>query len=111
MIFQPSQTLQFLIGLSFSLLSFGGMWSMIRGSNFKVQVAGANLSVNQRLEDVEKIKESLDDTVTQLKAEPTVSSIKIEAYEKELEKAETEILDTEARIEEDLKDLIDDDAS
>lgn len=82
---------------------------MIRGANVRVSVAGANLSVNEKLQEVKEIKDKVGSAVEQLKAEPSVSRIKIRAIEHELEEAESKINDTDARIEGDLEGLTEED--
>lgn len=98
--------LQFCLGISSIILSLGSAWSLGTGGWVKISVAGANISVNQKLEAVEKITADLTDTATQLKAEPGVSSLKIEAIEQELATVNSSINRTGNSVERELDKLI-----
>jgi hypothetical protein len=104
--FRPTAQLQLCFGLSSIVLSFGCCWSLISGAWVKVSIAGANISVNQKLEKVEKIATDLTDTATQLKSEPSVSPLKLKAIEQELRQVESEINRAENKVEQELDELI-----
>lgn len=106
--FSPTQTLQACIGIASIILSIGGTWSMISGSIVKFEVAGANFSVNEKLEKVEKVAKELENTTNQLRNEPGVSPIKLEALEAELKQTKSEIESTETEVRDDLDKLVDD---
>ena len=105
--FQPSQLLQFFLGLSVLFLSGGAGWSMLSGARVKVQAAGATLSVNERLKEVKGIRDDVAETVEELKAVPVINQQKISAYAEELEQAEELIEDTELKLENEVLGLID----
>lgn len=94
------------VGLSILILSAGGCYSMISGALVKINVAGTNISVNEKLQRVDKIAGVLEASTEQLKNEPGVSPLKIQAIEAELESVETDISATEKEIERDLKQLV-----
>lgn len=103
--FQPVKELQWCVGASMVFLSLGGAWSMVSGSVVQFRVAGANFSVNQKLEKVEKIKQSLENTTTELKQQPGVSRRQIQRIEQQLQSVEPEIDLTEDEIHQDLDEL------
>ena len=79
---------------------------MVSGALVKINVAGTNISVNEKLQRVQGIAKDLEQSASQLKLEPGVSPIKIEALEAELEQVESEIEATERELEADLKQLV-----
>ena len=80
---------------------------MIVGSVVKISVAGANFSVNERLEKTKEITEALTQTTDALKNEPGVSRLKINAIEQELEAVDRAIDRAGKKTEADLEGLID----
>lgn len=107
--FQPVKELQFCFGLSCVLLSVGGCWSMISGSVVNLSIAGAKLSVNQKLEKVERITQALEQSTQQLKSEPSVSKLKLKAIEQELKTVDRDIQREEKAIADELDHFIDGD--
>lgn len=94
------------IGVSIVILSAGGTYSMISGALVKINVAGTNISVNEKLQRVDKIARDLEQSADLLKQEPTVSKLKIRAIEKELEAVETDIEASQQQLQDDLKQLV-----
>ena len=88
------------------ILSLAGSWSMVSGAIVKINVAGTNISVNEKLQRVERITQDLEESTQQLKLEPGVSSMKIRAIERELEAVNEEIDSTETELEQDLDELV-----
>ncbi|MEO1341486.1 MAG: hypothetical protein AAFV28_10185, partial [Cyanobacteria bacterium J06635_13] len=80
-------------------------WSMVSGSVVQFRIAGANFSVNRKLERVTEAKEILEDTTTELKRQPGVSRRQIQRIEKQLQSVEPEIEATEDEIHQDLDEL------
>lgn len=93
------------IGVSIVILSLAGSYSMATGAFVKINVAGTNISVNEKLQRVDKIARDLESSTEMLKQEPTVSPLKIKAIEAELKQVESDIERTEADIDRDLKQL------
>lgn len=93
-------------GASAVILAVGATWSMISGAVVRGSVAGANFSVNEKLQRVDRIARELNESAEQLKLEPGVSPLKIQAIETELQQVETEIEATEQEIDRNLKQLV-----
>ena len=93
-------------GVSMVILSLAGSWSMVSGAIVKINVAGTNISVNEKLQRVERITQDLEESTQQLKLEPGVSPLKIEAIERELEAVNEEIDSTELQLSDDLDKLV-----
>lgn len=100
--FQPTEKLQSRIGDSLLVATTAIAISLLTGAVIDFSIAGANLSVNRKLQQVEKVKEKVENTVVELKNEPSVSRLKIQGLEAELEQAEVIVDDTEKAIEDDL---------
>ena len=94
-------------GISAIVLAFGATWSMISGAVVKGSVAGANFSVNEKLQQIENVANDLEQTTFQLRQEPGVSRLKLRAIERDLAQAKDEIDITESHIEHDLEELVD----
>ena len=109
--FRPTYELQLCAGASMVLLSCGGAWSMVSGAVVQFRVAGANFSVNQKLEQVESITEVLEQTTTQLKQEPKVNHQRLREVELQLQAIEPEITKTELEIHQELDSLVDSEAN
>lgn len=92
-------------GISMILLSLAGAYSMATGALVKINVAGTNISVNEKLQRVNKIAQDLEASTEQLKHEPSVSRLKLRAIERELEQVESDIERTEADLDRDLTDI------
>lgn len=106
---KPTNELQLCIGGSMLLVSIGICCALLSGSVVRLNVAGANLSVNQKLEQVEKIKESLQQSTQELRQEPSVSKLKIEAIERELEAVDESIQTEEKAIADELDRFVETD--
>ena len=103
--FRPNHELQICAGLSMVLLSIGGSWSMVSGSVVQFRIAGANFSVNEKLERVEEAKEILEDVTTELKRDPKSNRRRIQKAEQQLQLATPPIDETETKIQQDLDEL------
>ena len=104
--FRPTYELQLCAGVSMILLSGGGAWSMVSGAFVQFRVAGANFSVNQKLEQVESIAQTLGETTTQLKQEPKVNRLRLREVELQLQAIEPAILQAESEIHQELDSLV-----
>lgn len=93
-------------GISMVVLSVAGAYSMATGAMVKINVAGTNISVNEKLQRVQGIAKDLEQSAEQLKLESGVSPIKIEAIEAELEQVESALEATEKELEADLKQIV-----
>lgn len=93
-------------GASFIILSVGATWSMVSGAVVRGSVAGANFSVNEKLQRVDKIARELEESAEQLRFEKGVSSLKIEALQTELDQVERDIKQQAQEIESDLTQLV-----
>ena len=93
--FRLDPWLQICADVSMIFFSFGGAWSMVSGSVVQFRVAGANFSVNEKLERVEEAKEILEDVTTELKREPKSNRRRIQKAEQQLQLAAPPINEVE----------------
>jgi len=103
--FEPDPRFQLCAGISMVLLSFGGTWSMITGAVVQFRVAGANFSVNQKLDRVQEATSILEDVTDELSQEPKVNRQKIARAEEQLQLAMPKIEETETQVQHDLDEL------
>ena len=107
--FKPTDRLQACVGTSIVLVSIGVCISLITGSVVDFSVAGAKLSVNRKLERVEKITEALEQSTEQLKQEPSVSKVKLEVIEQDIRRIDRAIEQEEKAIADELDRFIEND--
>lgn len=105
--FRPSNTLQNCFGFSSVVLSVGLTGALLTGAYVKINVAGTNILVNSKLQEVEKIKQEFKETIEDSSTIPTVPKRKIRAIEKKLEDVEADIDRQKEKVEEDLENLVD----
>lgn len=103
--FTPTNFLQNCTGISIIVLSIGGTWALGAGAWVQVSVGKANISVSRKLQKVEQVARKVEDTVEDLKNEPSVSPLKVKGLEAELKDAEAIAVETEAEIEQDLENI------
>ena len=102
--FRPSYTLQNLLGLAAIIMSFGVSGSLLMGAVVNFNVAGANISINRKLQKAEEVIEKAENTVEQLETEPSVSPLKVKGLKAELREAKSIANRTEKEIEEYLEE-------
>ena len=100
--FTPTDFLQGSVGCSLFILSIGASWSMISGAVFDASIAGAKVSINQKLQEVDRVAQVVRNEAQSLKKEPMASKLTLEAIEKNLEIVDREIEKEEKAIERDL---------
>ena len=104
--FQPSDNLQNMVGVSLIIVSIGGAWAAISGAVVKGKIAGATFSVNDKLEVVEEVSEDAINTVRELKEDSAVPRSKIESWELQLQDVHEKTEEAESEVIEDLQSLI-----
>ncbi len=98
--FRPNGLLQFLLGISITLLSAGASWSMINGQRIKIKAIGASLSVGEGLNQVENVTENLQKEILTLKSDRSIPSEKLQNLEQGLDQASEQLLKAKSDLKE-----------
>lgn len=106
MSFKPTEILQGCVGLSFVLLSIGGMWSMISGARVELRAAGAMLTVNEGQKLVEEALEDTEDIVNIIQRSPAVPKSQKKQLQQKLSTAKDSLSHAEEEINDDAEKLL-----